>query len=164
MMVGNAFSSSKYGNLSKKSQIITYLRKIWMAYGMSGSTSRSIQKRKYHLVWPKSEEKQDNDDSTYQRPCNCWSGGHMTNCQKWSKMKVVALYCSFLNLVELYSEVLLMLIYHVKDFEKHHVFFFCIFLHETQNKQHDFTFRKLKERATILTLWGKWPKKGRCIL
>ena len=79
-------------------------------------------------------------------------------------MKVVALYCSFPNLVELYSKVLLLLRYDVKDFEKHRIFFFCfffcIFLHENKTKQHSFTtFRKLKERATIIVSWEKWPKK-----
>ena len=85
------------------------------------------------------------------------------NGQTW---KVVALHCIFLNLVELYSEVLLLLRYDVKDFEKHHVFFFvfCIFLHENQTKQNDFTtFRKLKERTIIIVLWEIWPKKeGAC--
>ena len=95
----------------------------------------------------------------------CWDVGHMTNYQKWSKTKVVALHCSFLNLVELCSEVLLLWRYEVKDFEKHRFFFvFCIFLNENKTKQHDFTtFRKLKERATIIVLWEKWPKKeGAC--
>ena len=37
---------------------------------------------------------------------------------------------------------------------------FCVFLHENETKQHDFTtFRKLKERATIMVSWEKWPKK-----
>ena len=37
---------------------------------------------------------------------------------------------------------------------------FCVFLHENETKQHDFTtFRKLKERATIIVSWEKWPKK-----
>ena len=82
------------------------------------------------------------------------------------KMKVVALYCSFPNLVELCSKVLLLLRYDVKDFEKCRIFFlfFCIFLHENKTKQDNFTtFRKLKERATIIVLWEKWPKKeGAC--
>ena len=42
--------------------------------------------------------------------------------------------------------------------------FFCIFFHENQTKQHDFTtFRKLEERATIIVSWEKWLKKGRCM-
>ena len=57
----------------------------------------------------------------------CWDGGHMTNYQKWSKMKAVALHCIFLNLVELYSEVLPLLRYDVKDFEKCCIFFFFAF-------------------------------------
>ena len=42
----------------------------------------------------------------------CWDVGHMTNYQKWSKNES----CSFLNLVELGSEVLLLWRYDVKDF------------------------------------------------
>ena len=41
-------------------------------------------------------------------PMGCWKGDHMTNFLKWSKMKVVALHCSFQNLFELCSEVLLL--------------------------------------------------------
>ena len=37
-----------------------------------------------------------------------WEVGHMTNYQNGQKTKVVALHCSILNLVELYSEVLLL--------------------------------------------------------
>ena len=51
----------------------------------------------------------------------------MTNYQKWSKTKVVALHCSFPNLVELCSEVLPLWRYDVKDFEKCCVFFFVFF-------------------------------------
>ena len=90
-------------------------------------------------------------------PMGCWDG-HMTNYQKWSKTKVVALHCSFLNLVELCSKVLPLWRYDVKDFEKRRVFFFvfCIFLHENKTKQDNFTtFRKLKERATIIVSWEK---------
>ena len=57
-------------------------------------------------------------------PIGHWEVGHMTNYQKWSKTKVIALHCSFLNLVELCSEVLLLWRYEEKDFEKHHIFFF----------------------------------------
>ena len=61
-------------------------------------------------------------------------GGHMTNCQKWYKTKVVALHCNFQNLFKLCSKVLLLWRYEVKDFEKHRFFFFffffCIFLNE----------------------------------
>ena len=81
-------------------------------------------------------------------------------------MKVVSLHCSFPNLVELCSEVLPLWRYDVKDFEKHDIFFcfFCICLNENKSKQHDFTtFRKLKERATIIVLWEKRPKQeGTC--
>ena len=43
-------------------------------------------------------------------------------------------------------------------------FVFCIFLHENKTKSHDFnTFRKLKERATIVVSWENCPKKeGAC--
>ena len=53
--------------------------------------------------------------------------GHMTNYQKWSKTKVVALHCSFLNLFQLCSEVLLLWRYEVKDFFHHQLFstFLC---------------------------------------
>ena len=57
---------------------------------------------------------------------------HMTNFLKWSKPKVVALNCSFQNLFESCSKVLLLWIYEVKDFEKCHfffLFFFFCFLH-----------------------------------
>ena len=44
------------------------------------------------------------------------------------------------------------------------IFIFCIFLHENKTKSHDFnTFRKLKERATIVVSWEILPKKeGAC--
>src|SRR5580693_4420761 len=45
-------------------------------------------------------------------------GGHMMNYQKWSKMKVVALHCSFPNLFELCFEVLPLWRYEVKEFQK----------------------------------------------
>ena len=39
-------------------------------------------------------------------------------------------------------------------------FVFCIFLNENKTKSHDFnTFRKVKERATIVVLWENLPKK-----
>ena len=53
----------------------------------------------------------------------CWDDGHMTNYQKWSKTKVVALDCSFLNQLELCSKVLPLRRYEVKDFQKRRVFF-----------------------------------------
>ena len=56
-----------------------------------------------------------------------WEGGHMTNFPKWSKTKVVALHCSFQNLFESCSKVLLLWRYEVEHFEKCRVFF-C-FLH-----------------------------------
>ena len=77
-------------------------------------------------------------------------------------MKVVALHCSFLNLVELCSEVLLLWRYDAKDFAECCFFFsfFLHFLHENKTKQHDFTtFRKLKERATIIVSWEISPKE-----
>ena len=80
----------------------------------------------------KSEEKQDKDDFTYQGPSNRSLGGwsHDQSPKMVQKTKVVALHYSFLNLVELCSEVLLLWRYEVKDFEKHRVFF-C-FLHFSQ--------------------------------
>ena len=96
-----------------------------------------------------------------------WDDGHMTTTKIAQKIKVVALCCTFQNLFELCFEVLPWWRYDVKDFEKHCVFFFlffCIFFHENQTKQHDFTtFRKLEERATIIVSWEKWLKKGRCM-
>ena len=41
---------------------------------MSGSCAYT-PKRKYHLIWPKGEEKQDKDDYTCQGSCNGLSGG-----------------------------------------------------------------------------------------
>jgi hypothetical protein len=57
----------------------------------------------------------------------CQGDGHMTNYQKWSKLKVVALSCSFLDLFELCSEVLLLWRYEVKHFPHHRLFstFLC---------------------------------------
>ena len=90
-------------------------------------------------------------------PIGNWEGGHVTNYQKWLKTKIVALHCSFPNLVELCCVVLPLGRYEVKDFEKHHIFFgvfifiFCIFLHENNTKYDDFTtFRKLREGATTM--------------
>jgi hypothetical protein len=54
----------------------------------------------------------------------CWEGGHMTNCLKWKKTKVIALDCSFRDQLELCSKVLLLWRYEVKDFQKCPVFFF----------------------------------------
>jgi len=48
----------------------------------------------------------------------CQQGGHMTNFQNSKKTKVVALHCSFQNLFELCSKVLLLWRYEVKDFQK----------------------------------------------
>ena len=37
---------------------------------------------------------------------------------------------------------------------------FCVFLHENSTKHDDFnTFENLREGATIIILWEKWPKK-----
>ena len=80
-------------------------------------------------------------------------------------MKVVALQCSFPNLFELYFKVLLLWRYDVKVFLSAAFFFvFCIFLFGNKTKQHDFnTFRKLKERTTIIVSWEILPKKeGAC--
>jgi hypothetical protein len=61
--------------------------------------------------------------------------GHMTNYQKWSKMKIVALNCSFQSQLEFCSKVLLLWRYEVKDFQKWPVLFlFCIFLNENNSK------------------------------
>ena len=39
-------------------------------------------------------------------------------------------------------------------------FVFCIFLHEKDTKQYDFTtFRKLREGAITIVSWEIWPKK-----
>ena len=77
------------------------------------------------------------------------------------KTKVVALHCSFQNLFESCSKVLLLWRYEVEHFEKHCVFFvFCNFLHENNTKSHDFnTFGNLWEGATTIVTWEKSPKK-----
>jgi hypothetical protein len=49
--------------------------------------------------------------------------GHMTNYQKWTKTKIVALNCSFQNQLEFCCKVLLLWRYEVKDFQKWPVFF-----------------------------------------
>ena len=90
--------------------------------GCQALPSGSIQKRKSHwldkkMILPVRVHLMGSLD-----------GGHMTNYQKWSKTKVVALHCSFPNLDELCSEVLPLWRYDVKDFEKHNVFFLlCAF-------------------------------------
>ena len=109
----------------------------------------------------KSEEKQDKGDFTYQGPSNRSLGGwsHDQLPKMVRKTNIVALHCSFLNLVKLCSEVLLWR-YEVKEFEKCCDFFFvfflfCIFSHENETKSHDFnSFRKLKG-ATIVVSWEK---------
>ena len=52
-----------------------------------------------------------------------WDVGHMTNYQKWSKTKVVALHCSFKNQLEFCHKVLPLWRYEVKDFQKCCIFF-----------------------------------------
>jgi hypothetical protein len=90
---------------------------------LSGSMSGSFA----HLVGPKSEEKQDKDDYTCQGPSNgILDNGHMTNYQKWTKMKVVALNYSFQNQLEFCSKVLLLWRYERKDFQKRPVFYFIL--------------------------------------
>ena len=77
----------------------------------------------------KSEEKQDKGDFTYQGPSNRSLGGwsHDQLPKMVRKTNIVALHCSFLNLVKLCSEVLLWR-YEVKEFEKCCDFFFVFFL------------------------------------
>jgi hypothetical protein len=53
--------------------------------------------------------------------------GHMTNYQKWTKTKVVALNYSFQNQLEFCPKVLPLWRYEVKDFQKRPVFFFFAF-------------------------------------
>jgi hypothetical protein len=61
--------------------------------------------------------------------------GHMTNYQKWTKTKGVALNYSFQNQLEFYSKVLPLWRYEVKDFQKQLVFYlFCVFLNENKTK------------------------------
>ena len=156
----------KYGNLLKNSQIITNkseqnINGIVCQGLPSGTTSGSSQKG--NTIWFDQKMKKNKINIILLvriHLMGCWDGGHMTNHQKWSKTKAVALHCSFLNLVELCSEVLPLRRYDVKDFEKCCVFFvfffFRIFLHENKTKQYNFiTFRKLKERATIIASWEK---------
>ena len=63
----------------------------------------------------------------------CWKGDHVTDFLKWSKMKVVALHCSFQNLLQLCSEVLLLWRYDLKDFFSPLAFFdlFALFSMKT---------------------------------
>ena len=123
---------------------------------------RVYPKRKYQLFLSKSEEKQHKHDFTCQAPSNgilgWWSHDQLP---KMVEKKVVVLHCSFLNLLELWSEVLLLWRYQVRD-SSHHQHFqpCCVFLHENNTKQHDFNkVRKLREKATIIISWEKWPKK-----
>ena len=81
------------------------------------------------------------------------------------KTKIVALHCSFPNLVELCSEVLPLWRYEVKDFEKRHVVFG--FLHFSPWKQHQIRWFhhiwKAKRRGYNYAIVGKFTQKGRCI-
>jgi hypothetical protein len=80
-------------------------------------------------------------------------------------MKVVAPNCGFQNQLESCSKILLLLKYEVKYFQKYPffcfvLFCFCVFINESNPKQHDFNiFRKLREGATTIVLWEKSPKK-----
>jgi hypothetical protein len=56
-------------------------------------------------------------------PMGYLDNGHMTNYQKWTKSKVVALNYSFQNQLEFCPEVLPLWRYEVKDFQKCLVFF-----------------------------------------
>ena len=68
-------------------------------------------------------------------PMGHQEGGHMTNCLKWSNIKVVALHYSFQNLFELYPKVLLLWRYELKNLSDHQLFltFLCFFF---PGKQH----------------------------
>jgi hypothetical protein len=90
-----------------------------------------------------------------------WDNGHMTNYQKWTKAKVVALNYSFQNQLKFCSEVLPLWRYEVKYFQNHPVLYiFYVFLNENNSKQQDFnTFRRLSEGATTFVLWEILPKK-----
>jgi len=104
----------------------------WMMF--SGSSTYT-PKRKYHLIWRRKIS------YIFQGPSGgCCEGCHMTNVQKWSKMKVVALYCTFpicLNYVLNFS--------HCGDMRlKNFLTAAFFFLHFSPWKQHQ-------------------TKKGRCI-
>jgi hypothetical protein len=60
--------------------------------------------------------------------------GHMTNYQKWTKTKVIALNCTFQNQLEFCSKVLPLWRYEVKYFQKCCVFLFFVFLDENDTK------------------------------
>jgi len=121
-------------------------------------------KKKISLYpWPKSEKIQDKNDDTCQGSWNGLLGGWSHDqFPKMVKMKVVALHCSFQNQLELCSTVLLLWRYEVKDFQKHPIFLFFIFIFLPGNntKSHDFTtFWKLKEGATIDVPWENYQKR-----
>jgi hypothetical protein len=99
---------------------------------LSGSMSGSFA----HLVGPKSEENKIRMIIPVRvHPMKNWDNGHMTNYQKWTKMKVVALNYSFQNQLEFCSKVLLLWRYQRKDFQKCPVLYiFCIFLNENNSK------------------------------
>ena len=121
------------------------IRKGWHIYCichqvlLSGFMSWSYPKGERRLIWWKVKKNKTRMILPIRaHPIGHWEVGHMTNYQKWSKTKVVALHCSFLNLVELCSEMLLLWRYEVKDFEKCRIFF-C-FLHFSQWKQNQITW------------------------
>jgi len=84
---------------------------------------------------------------------------------KWQRTKVVALYCSFQNQLELCSKVLPLLRYELEDFQKCHVFF-CFFvffsMKTTPNNMISPHLESQRKRLQLLYC-GKFTKKGRCI-
>jgi hypothetical protein len=102
-----------------------------MHYGalLSGSMSGSfayILKWKSHLVGLKNKITMIIPVRVH--PMQHQNNGHMTNYQKWSKIKVVALHCSFQNQLEFCSKVLLLLRYEVINLSGAlHFFLFFVF-------------------------------------
>ena len=120
---------------------------------------------KCDLVWPKSQENQDNDDSACQGSFNSilgwWSHDQLPKIAK-KKKKLQP----FLNQFELCSKVLPLWRYKVNNFlVSHFVQLFSIFPHENDTKQDDFnTVQNVREGATIIVSWEIWPKKGSAYL
>ena len=85
-----------------------------MAYRISGTTVR------VHWIYPKKKGNIIENDQKVEetktkvmidvrvRLMGHWEGGHMTNFPNGQKTKVVALHCSFQNLFESCSKVLLL--------------------------------------------------------
>ena len=139
-----------------------------MAYRMSGTTVRVHwiypKRRKYYSKWPKSGRNQNKSHDRCQGPSDGSLGGwsHDQFPKMVKKTKVVALHCSFQNLFESCSKVLLLWRYKVEHFEKRCVFFlfFAFFSMKTTPNHMISTHLGIYEKGLQLLCRGKnHPKR-----